>query len=320
MIGSVIAGVAALLMAVAMPMVLLSPVEIPEEPKLLVIEAEQPRQSEITVKLQTGQAMKELPLEEYLIGVVLSEMPMSFEQEALKAQAVAARTFAMGQLDNGKHRDFDLCGQSSCCQAWTGEEMLARKLGNSWQAYWEKASAAVESTEGQVLTYDGELIDAVYFSCSGGMTEDAVAVWGGDVPYLRSVESPGEEQAGKFHTMKEFSREDFCEIILQARPLTDLSGRAEGWIGKETRTEGGGIAEITIGGCTFKGTEIRQLFGLNSTNFTVETENERVIFSVYGYGHRVGMSQYGANAMAAEGKNYKEILCHYYDGVKVEKR
>lgn len=318
--GSIFAGLAAVLIAAVMPAVLLSPVELSEEPKLLVIESAQPAQAERKVSLQTGKSVKELPLEEYLVGVVISEMPMSFEPEALKAQAVAARTFAMRQLEYGKHREFDLCGQSSCCQAWTGEEMLAQKLGKGWKTYWEKASAAVESTKGQVLTYEGELIDAVYFSCSGGATEDAVAVWGGEVPYLQSVKSPGEEQAGKFHSTKEFTREDFCRIILQARPLADLSGRPETWFQSVEHTEGGGIAEMTIGGCVFKGTELRQMFDLNSTNFTVEPKNEKLLFSVYGYGHRVGMSQYGANAMAQEGKTYKQILRHYYEGVEIEEK
>ncbi len=318
MLGSICAGLAAVLLTVLIPTVLLSPVEINEEPKLLVIEAEETPQSETFVRLQTGQAVEKLPLEEYLVGVVLSEVPMSFEMEALKAQAVAARTFAVRQLNNGKHEDYDLCGQSSCCQAWAGEEALAQKLGRSWKSYWDKASAAVKSTEGQVLTYDGELIDAVYFSCSGGTTEDAVAVWGSEVPYLQSVTSPGEEIAGKYQTQKDFSREEFCSVILQAQPLANLTGSINRWFGSVSRTEGGGVDEMTIGGVSFKGTELRQMFGLNSTNFTVEVKDDCILFHVIGYGHRVGMSQYGANAMAISGKNYKDILHHYYNGVKIE--
>ena len=317
MLSAIFAGLVALAIAVSMPALLLSPVEAETgHPPLLVIEAEKP---EHTIRLQTGQAVEELPLETYLVGVVLSEMPMSFEPEALKAQAVAARTFAVRQMGGGKHLDVDLCGQSSCCQAWADQETLQEKLGDSWQRYWEKAEAAVKATSGQVLTYDGQLIEAVYFSCSGGMTEDAVAVWGGEVPYLQSVESPGEEQAGKFHTTVSFPRDAFCRIILQAQPLANFSGRAAGWLGSVDRTEGGGVEAMTIGGCRFTGVQLRQLFGLNSTNFDLQMQGDEFIFSVYGYGHRVGMSQYGANAMALAGKSYEEILRHYYEGIKIEK-
>ena len=320
MIGSVFAGLTALLMAVMLPAMLLSPVEEAHQTKMLIIENEIPEQEAIMVSLQAGQSKRELPLEEYLVGVVLSEMPMSFEMEALKAQAVAARTFAMRQKENGKHLDFDLCGQSSCCQAWTEQDALKEKLGDSWERYWKKAEMAVKSTAGQVLTFQGELIDAVYFSCSGGITEDAVAVWGAEVPYLQSVESPGEEAAGKFHTEVELSREEFCATVLEAQPLADLSGSARNWLGKVKRTEGGGVEEMIIGGCVFKGTELRRLFGLNSTNFTLEEKGKQLVFSVYGYGHRVGMSQYGANAMAADGCTWEEIVAHYYEGVEIENR
>ena len=320
MFGSILAGLTALTMAVLAPVLLLPTAGAKAEPpKMLVIEAAEPEQGRRTVRLQVGQAVEELELEEYLVGVVLSEMPISFDLEALKAQAVAARTFALRQMDGGKHAAFDLCGQSSCCQAWAGEAVLEEKLGQCWQNYWDKAETAVKSTAGQVLTYEGELIDAVYFSCSGGTTEDAVAVWGGEVPYLQSVKSPGEEQAGKFHTEEVFSREEFCRIILEAQPLAGLSGRMGSWLGQTTRTAGGGVEKMTIGGCLFTGTQLRQLFGLNSTNFTLSVQGDAFVFSVYGYGHRVGMSQYGANAMAIAGKSYTEILKHYYEGVEVER-
>lgn len=320
MIGPILAGVAALLITCLTPAVLLAPIKAEAPPpKLLVIEPDVRGQKEVEIRLQTGQAVQTMALEDYLIGVVLSEMPISFEQEALKAQAVAARTFALRQLESGKHSDFDLCGQSSCCQAWAGEAALAKKLGDSWRMYWDKAANAVDSTAGQVLTYDDELIEAVYFSCSGGSTEDAVAVWGGEVPYLQSVESPGEEQAGKFRSQNVFSREAFCAAILQEQPLADFSGSVESWLGPVEYTQGGGVEKMTIGGCEFTGTELRRIFGLNSTNFTLKADEGQLTFSVLGYGHRVGMSQYGANAMAANGNSYKQILTHYYKGVKIEK-
>ena len=274
---------------------------------------------QMCVHLQSGGSVMELPLEEYLIGVVLCEMPPSFELEALKAQAIAARTFALRQMDGGKHSGYDLCSLSSCCQAWSTKDDLIEKLGNSWERYWEKATLAVAETESLVLFHEDMLIDAVYFSCSGGQTEDAVAVWGSEVPYLQSVKSPGEEMAGKFHSEKVVSVEEFCRVISDHMPLVDLKGSPDHWFGEVAYTNGGGVKEMIIGGYAFSGTQLRQMFGLNSTNFSVETSEDEILFSVYGYGHRVGMSQYGANAMAAEGYSCDEILRHYYQNVRVKK-
>lgn len=320
MVQAVLVGLAALVMAAVSPMVLLQPMEaeLPEQ-KLLIVEPEQEKKLE-TLSLQTGAEVVEIPLETYLVGVVMSEMPMSFELEALKAQAVAARTFAVGQMEDGKHGDFDLCDQSSCCQAWTSEDKLRQKLGDSWQTYWNKAAHAVNATGGEVLTYDGALIEAVYFSCSGGTTEDAVAVWGGQVPYLQSVESPGEEQAARYESHVAVPLAAFRNTVEQAYPEADFSGTPAGWFGSVTRTRGGGVDTMQIGGCSIPGTRLRSLFALNSTNFAVSVTSEAVEFSVLGFGHRVGMSQYGANAMAADGKTYRDILQHYYTGTTLTDR
>lgn len=151
-----------------------------------------------TVRLLDGGAVTALSMEDYLTGVLLSEMPADFETEARKAQAVAARTFTCRKLLQPKHENADVCAEASCCQAWTSREQLRQKYGASFDAVWSAAREAVRQTAGEVLTYDGQLIDAVYFSCSGGATEAAVAVWGTDVPYLQAVESPGEEAAPRF--------------------------------------------------------------------------------------------------------------------------
>ena len=317
MVQAVLVGLTALVFAVISPMVLLTPVEAEPPPnQLLIMEPEQAKQ-DTTIRLYVGGQVTELPLEEYLIGVVLSEMPASFEHEALKAQAVAARTFAVRQKNGGKHSDFDLCDQSSCCQAWTGENALRQKLGGVWQTYWNKASRAVKATEGEVLTYQGSLIDAVYFSCSGGQTEDAAAVWGTEVPYLQSVKSPGEEPAAKYESEVTISEEDFIAILRKENSRADFSEPPAGWFGSILRTQGGGVASMEIGGYSFSGTRLRSLFGLNSTDFTVSVTGQGICFSVRGYGHRVGMSQYGANAMASKGKTYDEILLHYYSGAEL---
>ena len=321
---ALLSGVSALLLAVLLPGWLLrAQTQDRAEPVVLIIDlpAEKenpPVQPERMVRVRKGAETLQLPLEEYLVGVVLSEMPASFAPEALKAQAVAARTFTLRQMTRGgKHDDCDLCADSTCCQAWTTREELAAKLGASWNGYWEKASAAVEETSGQVLTYGGELIEAVYFSCSGGTTEDAAAVWGSEVPYLQSVSSDGEENASKYRSQVTVSLETFCRRITEAAPEAKLSGKPMSWFGETQRTEGGGVESMQIGGVAFRGTELRTMFHLNSTKFSVAVTGDGIEFDVLGYGHRVGMSQYGANAMAQEGYDYQQILAHYYTGAEV---
>ena len=167
----------------------------------------------------------------------------------------------------------------------------------------------VAATDGEVLTYEGELIEATYFSCSGGATEDAVAVWGTDVPYLRSVVSPGEEHAAHYTDTVSFSSQTFASRL--GLPLT---GRPATWFSEITYTEGGGVATMKIGTETFYGTQLRKLLGLRSTAFEITMEDDLIIVTTHGYGHRVGMSQYGADAMAASGSTYPEILAYYYQG------
>lgn len=315
-------GLFSLLLAVLVPALLLQPIQEPEpETVALVIspaESKPEPQEAMIVRLKSGQSILELPLEEYLTGVVLSEMPASFELEALKAQAVAARTFALRQMEGGKHPDCDLCSDGSCCQAWNSREAMEQKLGDGWLQYWNKAEEAVQQTAGEVLTYAGQLIDAVYFSCSGGATEAAAAVWGSEVPYLQSVSSWGEEDAPPFHSETAVSLERFRSAILAENPEADLSGPASGWFGELTRTAGGGVETLEIGGRPFSGTSLRTLFGLKSAKFDVAIEEGQIVFQVSGYGHRVGMSQYGANAMAKAGSDYRAILQHYYTGVTIE--
>ena len=249
-----------------------------------------------------------MELEEYLVGAVLGEMPASFEQEALKAQAVAARTYAWKACQTwGRHPDGSVCGDYACCQAYISPQDHLDQGGLQHSV--DKIRAAVDATAGQVLTYEGELIEATYFSCSGGRTEDAVAVWGSDFPYLRSVESPGEEDAAWFTDEAVFSREDLEDVLgvtLEADPAD--------WFGEMTYTSGDGVQTVRIGDLLFPGTKVRSLLGLRSTAFSVRTEGDTAVFTTRGYGHRVGMSQYGADAMAESGADYIQILSHYYPG------
>ncbi|MBE6932515.1 MAG: stage II sporulation protein D [Ruminococcaceae bacterium] len=267
-----------------------------------------------SILLRQGDACREISLRDYLIGVVMSELMLSFEEEAMQAQAIASRTFA---LRCEKHDGANVCADSGCCQAWGDQETLSQRCGKDYEAFYRKAAAAVDATDGLVLKYQGELIDATFFACSGGMTEDAVAVWGAEVPYLRSVDSPGEEFAGCYHSTADVTPREFSARILQSIPEADLSGDPASWLGTAERTEGDGVKQMMIGGVAVDGVELRRIFGLKSTRFTVTYKDSVFSFDVYGYGHRVGMSQYGAQAMAQAGADAKTILESYYTGVEI---
>ena len=262
----------------------------------------------VTIRLGIDDRWDEKDLEEYLVGVVLAEMPASFQEEALKAQAVVARTYGVRALEGKrKHQEGDICGDSTCCQGYSDPA----DYGGAVEAL-QKVRDAVAATAGQVLTYEGELIEATYFSCSGGVTEDAVAVWGTDVPYLQSVVSPGEENAAYYVDKVEFTPADFLDKL-----DLKVTGDPDTWFGKVTYTAGGGVDTMVIGDKTYKGTEIRKRLGLRSTAFDMDATEEIITVTTRGYGHRVGMSQYGADAMASSGSTYGEILVHYYQGTEL---
>lgn len=283
---------------------------IAEEPTVAQIHQVEPQ---TMIPVLTADGVVEMELDAYLTGVVLAEMPVSFEPEAQKAQAVVARTYTMRAFQGkSKHDDAAVCTDSACCQSYVSEEDYLSEGGTREGI--EKIRSAVEETSGYVLTYEGELIEATYFSCSGGTTEDAVAVWGTDVPYLRSVSSPGEEDASHYTDSVTFRADEFRAALFQ-----DFAGSPDGWFGETTYTAGGGVETMVIGGTEFGGTELRELLGLRSTAFTIETGEDTVTITTRGYGHRVGMSQYGADAMAAVGSTYEEILAHYYQGTSLQR-
>ena len=263
----------------------------------------------ISVLLPDG-AVTEMNMDTYLVGVVLAEMPSDFEMEALRAQAVVSRTYARKRNAGEKHAGGAVCTVSSCCQAYrTAAEFLA---GGGTQAAVGKVTAAVESTHAQVLTYKGALIEATYFSCSGGRTEDAAAVWGNHIPYLQAVDSPGEENATHYTDTVQFTGAEFA-----ARLGIDPKGAPGSWLGSVRYTAGGGVDTMTIGGKSFTGVALRQNLGLRSTAFAISASGDIVTVTTKGFGHRVGMSQYGADAMAVRGSTYRQILAHYYPGTEL---
>lgn len=271
------------------------------------------RENDVMIWVKDGESIIQMELENYLLCVLLGEVPVEFESEALKAQSVATRTYTLRKVNKQiKHEDADLCTEASCCQAFVSEEDFLHSGGNIEDLI--KMKNITQATFGEVLTYQGNLIEATYFSCSGGKTEDAVAVWGTSVPYLKSVDSPGEEQAAHFKDTFIFSINTFCRQlgIMRESVITDDDL-------KLSYTEGNGVDKLRIGDEEFSGTQLRTLLSLPSTYFTISVQDDEVFINTRGYGHRVGMSQYGADAMAMSGKNYREILSHYYPGTQIDK-
>ncbi|MBR2048025.1 MAG: stage II sporulation protein D [Oscillospiraceae bacterium] len=263
-------------------------------------------QTRIMVLTPSGN-VRQMRLSEYLAGVVLAEMPTDFEDEALKAQAVVARTYTCKRMEHYKHGAAAVCMDSGCCQGFWDEEDYVNSGGS--QEALDRIRSAVTSTDGLVLYYGGELIDATYFSCSGGFTEDAAAVWGQDVPYLQSVESPGEENAPRYVSTVRYTPENFCLVT-----GCGGEGNPSGWFGQVRYTDGGGVESMKICGKTYTGTQLRSALNLRSTLFSIRVESGMIVIETKGFGHRVGMSQYGAQAMALEGSAFEQILKHYYTG------
>ena len=273
----------------------------------------------LRVKGSDGQ-VTEMDLNQYLWGVVAAEMPASFEEEALKAQTCAARTYtAVLQKSAGsKHPDADICADSNCCQAYIERSDAKARWGLNAQSYSEKIARAVADTDGLGVTYGGEPIQALFFSSSPGRTVDAAAVWGSQVDYLKSVSSPEGDEVPNYRSQVVLTAEEVRSRVLAAYPGADLSGDPSGWFGQADRDRGGTVRSIPLGGVTLTGGQVRSLFALRSAAFTVAWDGSKFAFSVTGYGHGVGMSQYGANAMAKEGKGFREILTWYYTGTAVE--
>ena len=269
--------------------------------------------------LHTDGNVETMTLHDYLWGVVAAEMPASFHPEALKAQAVAARTYCIYQMrgSGDKHPQADVCGDYTCCQAYMTPAQAAEVWGEETRRYTDKIAQAVAGTDGLLCLYGGEPIDAVFFSSAAGKTSDAVEVWGSQVPYLQSVASPEGEEVPGWKTVVTFTLEEFRARFLESFPQADLSGPAAGWFSEPILDSSGAVSAISIGGVDLTGPQARQALGLRSAHFTVEPREETVVIYVTGYGHGVGMSQYGANALADQGKDFETILKWYYTGISV---
>ena len=247
-----------------------------------------------TLNVLVGGKLQQMDMAGYLMGVVRAEMPASFHLEALKSQAVAARTYTLHKMENGgsaNHPEADACDDRR----------------------------AVEETDGQCALYEGRPVLAVFHSSSAGTTQDAAAVWSGSLPYLQSVETPeSEETVPNYRSTASFQAGELKDRLQAALPEASLGGSPSNWFTNIQQQPGGTVTALTVGGVEVGGNQLRTILDLRSACFTIAFEGDTVTFSVTGYGHGVGMSQYGANVLAQGGMDYREILSWYYTGASVE--
>ena len=267
----------------------------------------------------TGE-VEEIDIDTYLLGVVSGEMPASFEEEALKAQALVARTYTIYKIANGsKHENAYICDDSTCCQAWISKEDRFNKWNEEEREHnWTKIETAVNNTKGKIVTYEGKPINAFFHSNSGGVTDTATNVWGGsNYPYLQAVETSGEDEYTQYSSEVTVTKEEFISKIKEYHSDFILDFNLDNQIEILEYTDGNRIKTIKIGNLNLSGVEVRTIFGLKSAKFQITIEENNIKFNVIGYGHGVGMSQTGADSMAKQGKTYEEIIKHYYTGVEI---
>lgn len=268
---------------------------------------------EVAVLRNKNKQVVKLPLEKYIAGVVAAEMPADFEAEALKAQALTARTFILEQMLDGPDTSLNGADVTDTVQhqVYKDDEELKKQWQEKYDSKMKRIAQAVLETEGQILTYEGEPITATFFSTSNGYTENSEAYWKNAYPYLKSVESPWDKKSPKFHDRKVVSLSEFEKRL--GVKITDPKN--VGAVIK--RTPGKRVASVNINGKIITGKEVREALDLRSTDFDWERKGDSILISTKGFGHGVGMSQYGANGMAKEGKNYQQIVKHYYQGIQI---
>lgn len=275
-----------------------------------------------TIKLlhEATNEVEEVDLDTYLCNVVSAEMPVDFELEALKAQAIVARTYTIYKIQNKKHENADVCDNSSCCQAWISkEDRLARWDEDKRQSNWEKIEKCVNETKEKIITYEGKPINAFFHSNSGGTTELPVNVWGGgsQYPYLQIVETAGEDGYTQYQSEVVLSQDELIEKLKTKYQDITIDFNNDEDLKILEYTDSGRVKTVKFGNHEISGTEVRTLFELKSTNFEIIKEDKNIKFSVKGYGHGVGMSQTGADSLAKQGENYEDIIKHFYVGVEI---
>lgn len=267
----------------------------------------------------TGE-VEEVAIDTYLCNVVSAEMPADYELEALKAQAVVARTYTIYKAQNPKHENADICDDSTCCQAWVSKEKRFERWEESQrESNWQKIERAVNETAGKIVTYNGEPINAFFHANSGGTTELPVNVWGGSgLPYLQVVETAGEEGYTQYSSEVVLNKEELIEKLKAKYADIQIDFNNDDDIKILDYTDGNRVKTVKFGNHELSGVETRTILGLKSTNFEIIKENYNIKFSVKGYGHGVGMSQTGADTMAKQGSNYEDIIKHFYKDVEIK--
>lgn len=317
------------ILVIVLPLIIVRTYIAVEEPTKNESENKGQSQSDITINVFMTDQKKvvKMNLEDYILGVVAAEMPASFELEALKAQAVAARTYALGRAtglygSSDKHEGADVCTDPAHCQAWISKDTAMHRWGllSSFKN-WNKISKAVNSTKGQVIKYKGVLINPLFHSNSGGHTENSEDVWSGTAePYLRGVESPGEETFSQYKNEVVLEQKEMAEALKKFNSRIKLDSRdILSGIKILKYSDGNRVMEMKIGGVTVKGTDFRKLFQLKSTNFEMkELSGGKIAITTLGNGHGVGMSQCGADYLAKKGAGCKDILKYYYKDVDID--
>jgi len=288
-----------------------------------------PHDASVAVRVLMHQSgnIEEMSMSDYLFGVVAAEMPASFNEEALKAQAVAARSYTLYKMQRRRenpdvypqHNGADVCTDINHCKAYTAEAEARESWGADYELCAAKIRACIAATDGQAALFDGEPISAVFHAISSGRTERAVDVWGSDVPYLQSVDSPGDTLTARYASEAEYTAQEFFDILENTLGVEIDGFSPQECIGPVTRSAAGGVTDIVLCGREVGGRQVRSAFGLRSTCFelTYDETGGKFVFSVHGYGHGVGMSQYGAQYMALNGSSYEDIIKWYYSGVTV---
>lgn len=259
---------------------------------------------------------------EYVCGAVAAEMPMTYHEEALKAQAVACYTNAQ-RLKEDKSASAsiggaDISDNTSVHQGYMSKEERQSKWGESYDKYEQKLEEAVKAVSGQTLQYDGKLCMAAFTAICAGSTESAEIIWGGEVPYLVSVRSSGDTLSPDYSVTVSLTRAQFLAGLEKLGVSADKKSNLKKLVGKIKKSKAGTVTSITLGGKDFTGLKVREALNLRSPTFDVTAGSDTVTFKTFGYGHGVGMSQYGADYMATDGSDYREILEHYYTGAKVQ--
>lgn len=300
----------------------------PEASESVIKYSSMPKITKVKVFITKENTIKEINLEDYVTGVVASEMPVDFGVEAIKAQAVAARTYALAHVAllggtgcSKYEKGADLC-DTVHCQVYMNKDERIKIWGRvKGEVYWNKISNAVKATAGEVLTYNDNLVmEPYYFSTSSGRTENSEDVFSTSVPYLRSVDSPGEEKLKNINSSKNFNYKELSQIINNNYYNARVSSsNISNQVLVIDRTQAGSVKNIKVGSITMTGSKFRTMLGLKSSNFRIKFDSSSVDINCVGYGHDVGMSQYGADVMAKKGESYVDILTHYYQGTKISK-